>query len=247
MPASSSAGSSIAILSARSGSLVAADRRRSLAAAPLVALPRRPGRGALGGVLPIGLRPVPSEQFGGFMLSLHHRRRRHRPLAAARHPAGARAAVGPVHHQEDLRGLHRGHPRRAADRLLLVASLLLNFFLPPGTNFDLMLRVIIMVTLFASAYMAEVDPRRARRAAARPVRGGRRAGPRLLEVDAAHHPAAGAQDLDPRDRQHLHRPLQGHHAGGVHRPARPDRPDHRDPRRLRTGTASTGSSTSSWR
>lgn len=40
--------------------------------------------------------------------------------------------------------------------LLFTASLLLNYFLPPGTTFDLILRVIIMVTLFASAYMAEV-------------------------------------------------------------------------------------------
>jgi general L-amino acid transport system permease protein len=40
--------------------------------------------------------------------------------------------------------------------LLFVASSLLNYFLPPGTSFDLILRVVIMVTLFASAYMAEV-------------------------------------------------------------------------------------------
>jgi general L-amino acid transport system permease protein len=40
--------------------------------------------------------------------------------------------------------------------LLFVASVLLNYFLPPGTSFDLILRVVIMVTLFASAYMAEV-------------------------------------------------------------------------------------------
>jgi len=39
---------------------------------------------------------------------------------------------------------------------LFTAQLLLNYFLPPGTNFDLTLRVIIMVTLFASAYIAEV-------------------------------------------------------------------------------------------
>ncbi len=39
---------------------------------------------------------------------------------------------------------------------LITASLLLNYFLPPGTNFDLMLRVIIMVTLFSAAYIAEV-------------------------------------------------------------------------------------------
>ena len=40
--------------------------------------------------------------------------------------------------------------------LLFVASTMLNYFLPPGTVFDLLLRVLIMVTLFASAYIAEV-------------------------------------------------------------------------------------------
>lgn len=40
--------------------------------------------------------------------------------------------------------------------LLFVASTMLSYFLPPGTNFNLLLRVLIMVTLFASAYMAEV-------------------------------------------------------------------------------------------
>ena len=40
--------------------------------------------------------------------------------------------------------------------ILFTASLLLNYFLPPGTNFDIILRVIIMATLFSSAYIAEV-------------------------------------------------------------------------------------------
>jgi general L-amino acid transport system permease protein len=40
--------------------------------------------------------------------------------------------------------------------LLFVASVMLAYFLPPGSSFDLVLRVIIMVTLFASAYIAEV-------------------------------------------------------------------------------------------
>jgi general L-amino acid transport system permease protein len=39
---------------------------------------------------------------------------------------------------------------------LFVASTLLNIFMPPGTNFDIILRVIIMVTLFSAAYLAEV-------------------------------------------------------------------------------------------
>lgn len=40
--------------------------------------------------------------------------------------------------------------------LLFVASTMLSYFLPPGTSFDLLLRVLIMVTLFSSAYLAEV-------------------------------------------------------------------------------------------
>jgi len=40
--------------------------------------------------------------------------------------------------------------------LLFVANVVLAYFLPPGTNFDLILRVIIMITMFASAYIAEV-------------------------------------------------------------------------------------------
>lgn len=40
--------------------------------------------------------------------------------------------------------------------LLFVANVVLAYFLPPGTSFDLILRVIIMITMFASAYIAEV-------------------------------------------------------------------------------------------
>ena len=40
--------------------------------------------------------------------------------------------------------------------LLFVASTMLTYFLPPGSSFDLLMRVLIMVTLFASAYIAEV-------------------------------------------------------------------------------------------
>ena len=39
---------------------------------------------------------------------------------------------------------------------MFVANVVLAYFLPPGTNFDLILRVIIMITLFSSAYIAEV-------------------------------------------------------------------------------------------
>ena len=40
--------------------------------------------------------------------------------------------------------------------LLFVASTMLTYFLPPGSTFDLLMRVLIMVTLFSSAYIAEV-------------------------------------------------------------------------------------------
>jgi len=40
--------------------------------------------------------------------------------------------------------------------LLFVANVVLAYFLPPGSNFDLILRVIIMITMFSSAYIAEV-------------------------------------------------------------------------------------------
>ena len=40
--------------------------------------------------------------------------------------------------------------------LLFVASTMLTYFLPPGATFDLLMRVLIMVTLFQSAYIAEI-------------------------------------------------------------------------------------------
>ncbi len=62
--------------------------------------------------------------------------------------------------------------------LLFVASVMLAYLLPPGTTFDLVLRVIIMVTLFASAYIAEV------------VRGG------LAALPRGQYEAADAMGLD---------------------------------------------------
>ncbi|MEM8786625.1 MAG: amino acid ABC transporter permease [Pseudomonadota bacterium] len=115
-----------------------------------------PIAGALAGVAPIGLTFVPSDDFGGFMLSF---------IIGISGiilslPLGILLALG---RQSNLFILNktstifieviRGVPLIV---WLFTASLLLNYFLPPGTNFDLMLRVIIMVTLFSSAYIAEV-------------------------------------------------------------------------------------------
>ncbi|MBU2959824.1 amino acid ABC transporter permease [Citreicella sp. C3M06] len=133
---------------------------------------------ALSTVLPIGLNPVASREMGGFMLAL---------IIGISGivlslPLGIVLALG---RQSDLFLINkvsvifieviRGVPLIV---WLFTASLLLNYFLPPGTNFDLMLRVIIMVTLFSSAYIAEV------------VRGG------LAALAKGQYEAADALGLD---------------------------------------------------
>ncbi|KAA0920460.1 amino acid ABC transporter permease [Aquicoccus porphyridii] len=107
-------------------------------------------------VLPIGIEAVQSRNFGGFMLSVTIGV----VAIACSLPIGVVLALG---RQSDLLIVKalcvgfiefiRGVPLIT---LLFVASTLLNIFMPPGTNFDIILRVIIMATLFASAYMAEV-------------------------------------------------------------------------------------------
>ena len=104
----------------------------------------------------LGLESVESSKFGGFMLtvligvtgiavSL--------PLGVAlslgRHSSMPIVKILSVWYIEFFRGV-------PLITLLFVASTLLNYFMPPGTYFDLLLRVIIMVILFAAAYIAEV-------------------------------------------------------------------------------------------
>jgi general L-amino acid transport system permease protein len=115
-----------------------------------------PIAGALSGFAPIGIEFVPSDDIGGFMLAFIIGT----TSILLSLPLGILLALG---RQSDLFIINktcvifieviRGVPLIV---WLFTASLLLNYFLPPGTNFDLMLRVIIMVTLFASAYIAEV-------------------------------------------------------------------------------------------
>ncbi len=103
-----------------------------------------------------GLEPVPTNLFGGFMLTL--------VIGVTgiifSLPIGILLALGRMSHLPAVRMVSvafiefiRGVPLIT---LLFVASTMLNYFLPPGTQFDLLLRVLIMVTLFASAYIAEV-------------------------------------------------------------------------------------------
>ncbi|WP_209598865.1 amino acid ABC transporter permease [Ruegeria sp. HKCCSP351] len=112
--------------------------------------------GAMSSVLPIGIEAVESRQFGGFMLAILLGV----VAIGVSLPIGIVLALG---RQSDLLIVKylcvgfiefiRGVPLIT---LLFVASLLLNLFLPPGTNFDIILRVMIMMTLFSAAYMAEV-------------------------------------------------------------------------------------------
>ncbi|ANL72069.1 glutamate/glutamine/aspartate/asparagine ABC transporter permease protein BztC [Rhizobium phaseoli] len=106
--------------------------------------------------IPLSLSAVPSHELGGFLLSI--------VIGvtgiALSLPMGILLALGRRSRMPFIRGMSvvfiefvRGVPLIT---LLFTASLLLNYFLPPGTNFDLILRVIIMVSLFATAYMAEV-------------------------------------------------------------------------------------------
>jgi general L-amino acid transport system permease protein len=115
---------------------------------PLVAL--------LNVILPISLPFVESLKMGGFTLSL---------IVGvtgivASFPIGILLALGRQSNLPVIKMICvgfiefiRGVPLIT---LLFVASVLLNYFLPPGTNFDIVLRVVIMVTLFSAAYMAEV-------------------------------------------------------------------------------------------
>ncbi|NDR56951.1 amino acid ABC transporter permease [Aliiruegeria sabulilitoris] len=133
---------------------------------------------ALGSVLPLAMETVQSRNFGGFMLSITIGV----VAIAISLPIGILLALGRQSNLFIVRSLSvgfiefiRGVPLIT---LLFVASTLLNIFMPPGTDFDIILRVIIMVTLFASAYMAEV------------VRGG------LAALPKGQYEAADALGLD---------------------------------------------------
>ena len=104
----------------------------------------------------LGLPVVPTHKFGGIMLTL---------IIGVTGisfslPIGILLALGRKSKMPVLSILCilfiefiRGVPLIA---LLFIASTMLNYFLPPGTVFDLLLRVLIMVTIFSAAYIAEV-------------------------------------------------------------------------------------------
>jgi general L-amino acid transport system permease protein len=112
--------------------------------------------GALHSILPLGLEKESSDKFGGFLLSFIIGV----SAISASLPLGILLALGRRSDMFLIKTLSvgfiefvRGVPLIT---MLFTASLLLQYFLPPQTNFDLILRVIILVSLFASAYIAEV-------------------------------------------------------------------------------------------
>ncbi len=137
-----------------------------------------PVTGVLEHYLPIGLRSVDSDEFGGFMLAIII------GVTAISFslPLGILLALG---RQSDMPIVKticvgfiefiRGVPLIT---LLFTASLILGYFLPVGVTFDVILRVMILVTFFAAAYLAEV------------IRGG------LAALPRGQYEAADALGLD---------------------------------------------------
>lgn len=104
----------------------------------------------------MGLEPVSSSRFGGFMLNL---------IVGLSGivlslPIGVVLALARRSKLPIIRTLSvmfieavRGVPLLT---LLFVSNIILPIFLPPNVSFDSLVRVIIMVTAFSAAYMAEV-------------------------------------------------------------------------------------------
>ena len=102
------------------------------------------------------LEAIPSRDMGGFMLNLILGT----VCVSLSLPIGIALALGRQSHMPIIKWICvlfiefvRGVPLIT---LLFVANVVLAYFLPPETTLDLILRVIIMITMFSSAYIAEV-------------------------------------------------------------------------------------------
>ena len=104
----------------------------------------------------LALEQIPSRDMGGFMLNIILGT----VCVSLSLPIGILLALGRQSNMPMIKIICvvfiefiRGVPLIT---LLFVANVVLAYFLPPGTTFDLILRVIIMITMFSSAYIAEV-------------------------------------------------------------------------------------------
>ncbi|WP_247744795.1 amino acid ABC transporter permease [Shimia sp. R11_0] len=106
--------------------------------------------------LPVSLPAVPSRDLGGFMLNLMLGV----TCVSLSIPLGIALALGRQSDMPLIKGICvvfiefiRGVPLIT---LLFVASVMLAYFFPPESTVDLFLRVVIMITMFSAAYIAEV-------------------------------------------------------------------------------------------
>jgi len=152
----------------------------------------------------LGLVPVSTDQWGGFMLTM--------VIAfvgiVLSLPFGILLALGRCSNLPIVQTLCvtfiefvRGVPLIT---VIFMANVMLPLFLPPDTNVNVLLRVLVGTTAFQSAYMAEA------------VRGGLQAIPKG-QSEAANalglgywRIAASAAHSHPWHRQHVHRLLQGY-------------------------------------
>jgi len=125
------------------------------------------------GPLPLGLTPVPTDQWGGLPLTLMLTTL----SIAMAFPLGILVALGRRSELPAIRSvcilyieLVRGVPLIA---VLFMASFMIPLLLPTGTQPDVLLRVLMGITLFAGAYTAEI------------IRGGLQAIPRGQHEAAA--------------------------------------------------------------
>ena len=102
------------------------------------------------------MTPVPSRDLGGFMLNMMLGV----TCVSLSIPLGIVLALGRQSDMPLIKGICvvfiefiRGVPLIT---LLFVASVMLAYFFPPDSTVDLFLRVVIMITMFSSAYIAEV-------------------------------------------------------------------------------------------
>lgn len=115
-----------------------------------------------GGLIPEGasenamLQAVPSRDLGGFMLNMMLGV----TCVSLSVPLGIALALGRQSNMPLIKGICvifiefvRGVPLIT---LLFVASVMLSYFFPPDSTVDLFLRVVIMITMFSAAYIAEV-------------------------------------------------------------------------------------------
>lgn len=110
---------------------------------------------ALQGVLPLDIAAVESDKMGGFLLAFVIGV----SSISMALPLGILLALGRQSRMPLINAISvgfiefvRGVPLIT---VLFVASLLLQYFLPPQVQFPLILRVVILVTLFSAAYIAE--------------------------------------------------------------------------------------------